>query len=119
MQIHSSMTQPGSTVGPTVASYAPMVIQKEAGGGERVMDLPSRLLKDRVIMLVGEVNDAVAASIVQQLLFLNNEDPTKDIHFYINSPGGVVKNLKHILRRPSYIKTDCFFKIYHLFPLFL
>ncbi|WP_292657575.1 ATP-dependent Clp protease proteolytic subunit, partial [Nitratifractor sp.] len=70
-------------------SYIPYVIE-QTGRGERSYDIYSRLLKDRIIMLSGEVNDAVASSIVAQLLFLEAQDPDKDIYFYINSPGGVI-----------------------------
>lgn len=69
--------------------YAPIVIEK-TGYGERSYDIYSRLLKDRIIMLSGEINDALANSIVAQLLFLAAEDPDKDIHLYINSPGGSI-----------------------------
>lgn len=69
--------------------YAPYVIE-QTGNGERSYDIYSRLLKDRIVMLTGEVNDDVASSIIAQLLFLQSEDPKKDIDFYINSPGGVV-----------------------------
>lgn len=69
--------------------YMPYVIE-QTGQGERQYDIYSRLLKDRIIMLCGEVNDQVANSIIGQFLFLQSEDPKKDIHFYINSPGGVV-----------------------------
>jgi ATP-dependent Clp protease protease subunit len=67
----------------------PMVIEK-SGRGERAYDIYSRLLKDRVIFLGGPVTDEVANLVVAQLLFLSNEDPKSDIHFYINSPGGSV-----------------------------
>ncbi|MGM0623463.1 MAG: ATP-dependent Clp protease proteolytic subunit, partial [Campylobacterota bacterium] len=70
-------------------SYIPYVIE-QTGKGERSYDIYSRLLKDRIVMLSGEVNDAVASSIVAQLLFLEAQDPEKDIYFYINSPGGVI-----------------------------
>jgi len=70
-------------------SYIPYVIE-QTGRGERSYDIYSRLLKDRIIMLSGEINDAVASSIVAQLLFLEAQDPDKDIFFYINSPGGVI-----------------------------
>ena len=73
----------------THASYAPMVIENE-GHGERAYDLPSRLLKDRIVMLNGEINNAVSHSIIMQLLVLSAEDPTADIYMYINSPGGSV-----------------------------
>jgi ATP-dependent Clp protease protease subunit len=67
----------------------PMVIET-SGRGERAYDIYSRLLKERVIFLVGEVNDYTANSVVAQLLFLESENPEKDISFYINSPGGSV-----------------------------
>lgn len=69
--------------------YAPIVIE-QAGSGERQYDIYSRLLKDRIVFLGSEVDDDIANSIVAQLLFLQSDDPKKDIHFYINSPGGVV-----------------------------
>ena len=69
--------------------YVPVVIEK-TGRGERSYDIYSRLLKDRIIMLSGEINDAVASSIVAQLLFLEAEAPEKDIYLCINSPGGLV-----------------------------
>ena len=70
-------------------SYVPVVVE-QTSRGERSYDIYSRLLKDRIIMLSGEVNDAVASSIVAQLLFLEADDPEKDIFLYINSPGVVV-----------------------------
>lgn len=69
--------------------YVPYVVE-QTGNGERTYDIYSRLLKDRIVMLGSEVDDVVANSIIAQLLFLQSEDPKKDIHFYINSPGGVV-----------------------------
>ena len=69
--------------------YVPIVIEK-TGRGERAYDIYSRLLKDRIVMLGGPINDDVANTVVAQLLFLESEDPDKDIHLYINSPGGVV-----------------------------
>ena len=69
--------------------YVPYVIE-QTGHGERQYDIYSRLLKDRIIMLGTPVNDAVANTIVAQFLFLQSEDPKKDIDFYINSPGGSV-----------------------------
>lgn len=71
------------------ATYAPMVIEND-GRGERAYDLPSRLLKDRIVMLNGEVNNQSANSLIMQLLILSAEDPKSDIYFYINSPGGSV-----------------------------
>jgi ATP-dependent Clp protease protease subunit len=86
-------------------SYIPYVIEK-TGRGERSYDIYSRLLKDRIIMLSGEVNDAVASSIVAQMLFLEAEDPDKDIYFYINSPGGVVTSGMAMYDTMNYIKPD-------------
>lgn len=73
----------------TQASFWPSVIQQEARG-ERVYDLPSRLLRERIIFITGEINDTVAASVCMQLLFLEAENPKKEIAMYINSPGGIV-----------------------------
>jgi len=69
--------------------YIPYVIE-QTGRGERSYDIYSRLLKDRIIFLGSEVNDAVANVVTAQLLFLESEDPEKDVYFYINSPGGSV-----------------------------
>ena len=73
----------------TIAAFWPSVIQQESRG-ERVYDLPSRLLRERIIFMTGAVDDTVAASICMQLLFLEAENPKKEISMYINSPGGVV-----------------------------
>lgn len=86
-------------------SYIPYVVEK-SGRGERSYDIYSRLLKDRIIMLSGEVNDAVASTIVAQLLFLEAEDPDKDIYLYINSPGGVITSGMSIYDTMNYIKPD-------------
>jgi ATP-dependent Clp protease protease subunit len=86
-------------------SYIPYVIEK-TGRGERSYDIYSRLLKDRIIMLSGEVNDAVASSIVAQMLFLEAEDPEKDIYFYINSPGGVITSGMAIYDTMNYIRPN-------------
>ncbi|MDD5373015.1 MAG: ATP-dependent Clp endopeptidase proteolytic subunit ClpP [Sulfurimonas sp.] len=86
-------------------SYIPYVVEKTARG-ERSYDIYSRLLKDRIIMLSGEVNDSVASSIVAQMLFLEAEDPEKDIYFYINSPGGVVTAGMAIFDTMNYIRPD-------------
>ena len=86
-------------------SYIPYVIE-QTGRGERSYDIYSRLLKDRIIMLSGEVNDAVASSIVAQMLFLEAQDPDKDIYFYINSPGGVITSGMSIYDTMNYIKPD-------------
>lgn len=71
------------------ASLTPYVIE-DTGRGERSMDIYSRLLKDRIIFIGTEINDQVANVVVAQMLFLRTEDPKKDIHLYINSPGGVI-----------------------------
>ncbi|PHQ56967.1 MAG: ATP-dependent Clp endopeptidase, proteolytic subunit ClpP [Sulfurimonas sp.] len=84
-------------------SYIPYVVEK-TGRGERSYDIFSRLLKDRIIMLSGEVNDQVASTIVAQFLFLEAEDPEKDIYFYINSPGGVVTAGMAIFDTMNYIR---------------
>lgn len=86
-------------------SYIPYVIEK-TGRGERSYDIFSRLLKDRIVMLSGEVNDQVASTIVAQLLFLEAEDPEKDIYFYINSPGGVITSGMSIFDTMNYIRPD-------------
>jgi len=86
-------------------SYVPVVVE-QTSKGERSYDIYSRLLKDRIIMLSGEVNDAVAASIVAQLLFLEADDPSKDIYLYINSPGGVVTAGMSMFDTMNYIKPD-------------
>ncbi len=86
-------------------SYVPVVVE-QTGRGERSYDIYSRLLKDRIVMLSGEVNDAVASSIVAQLLFLEADDPEKDIYFYINSPGGVVTAGMSMYDTMNYIKPD-------------
>ena len=86
-------------------SYIPYVVEK-TGRGERSYDIYSRLLKDRIVMLSGEVNDAVASSIVAQFLFLEAEDAEKDIYFYINSPGGSVTSGLSIFDTMNYIKPD-------------
>lgn len=70
-------------------SYIPMVVE-QSNRGERAYDIYSRLLKDRIIFLGTEVNDVVANSIIAQMLFLAAEDPEKDIHLYVNSPGGSI-----------------------------
>jgi len=85
--------------------YIPFVIER-TGRGERSYDIYSRLLKDRIVMLSGEINDAVASSIVAQLLFLEAEDPDKDIYLYINSPGGVITSGLSIYDTMNYIKPD-------------
>lgn len=86
-------------------SYVPMVIE-QTSRGERSYDIYSRLLKDRIITLSEEVNDATASIIIAQMLFLEGEDPEKDIVFYINSPGGSVTAGLAIYDTMQYIKPD-------------
>ena len=86
-------------------SYVPMVVER-SNTGERAYDIYSRLLKDRIIFLGGPIDDAVANTVVAQLLFLESEDPDKDIHLYINSPGGVVTAGLAIYDTMQYIKPD-------------
>ena len=83
----------------------PYVIE-QTSRGERSYDIYSRLLKDRIIMLSGEIEDHMASAIVAQLLFLEAEDPDKDIYLYINSPGGVVTSGFSIYDTMNYIKPD-------------
>ena len=85
--------------------YNPTVIDNN-GKSERAYDIYSRLLKDRIIMLSGEVNDVTANLVVAQLLFLESEDPDKDIHLYINSPGGSITSGMAIYDTMQYIKCD-------------
>ena len=86
-------------------SLVPYVIE-QTSKGERSYDIYSRLLKDRIIFLGEEVNDASASIVVAQLLFLEAEDPEKDIHLYINSPGGVITAGMAIYDTMNYIKCD-------------
>ena len=83
----------------------PTVIEQTARG-ERAYDIYSRLLKDRIIMLSGEINDDMANSIIAQLLFLDAQDNTKDISLYINSPGGVITSGLAIMDTMNFIKSD-------------
>ena len=83
----------------------PMVIE-QSGRGERAYDIYSRLLKERVVFLVGPVNDSIANLVVAQLLFLESENPDKDINFYINSPGGSVSAGLAIYDTMQFIKPD-------------
>ena len=90
---------------PTALGLVPMVIE-QSGRGERAYDIYSRLLKERIVFLVGPVNDGTANLIVAQLLFLESENPDKDIHFYINSPGGSVSAGMAIYDTMQFIKPD-------------
>ena len=86
-------------------SLVPYVVE-QTSKGERSYDIFSRLLKDRIIFLGEEINDAVASTVVAQLLFLESEDPGKDIHMYINSPGGSVTAGMAIYDTMNYVKCD-------------
>ncbi|MBK1810049.1 ATP-dependent Clp endopeptidase proteolytic subunit ClpP [Clostridium sp. YIM B02505] len=86
-------------------SYVPMVVE-QTSKGERSYDIYSRLLKDRIIVLSDQVNDTTASLIIAQMLFLEAEDPDKDIIFYINSPGGVITSGLAIYDTMKYIKCD-------------
>jgi len=90
---------------PQALGMVPMVVE-QSGRGERAYDIYSRLLKERVIFLVGPVNDVTANLVVAQLLFLEAENPDKDIYFYINSPGGSVTAGMSIYDTMQFIKPD-------------
>ncbi len=90
---------------PQGLGLVPMVVE-QSGRGERAYDIYSRLLKERVIFLVGPVNDTTANLVVAQLLFLEAENPDKDIYFYINSPGGSVTAGMSIYDTMQFIKPD-------------
>ena len=86
-------------------AYVPVVVEQN-GRGERSYDIYSRLLKDRIIFLSDEVNDVTSSLVVAQMLFLEAEDPDKDIMFYINSPGGSITSGMAIFDTMQYIKCD-------------
>lgn len=90
---------------PITSILTPTVIE-QSSHGERAYDIFSRLLKDRIIMLTGEINDAVASVVCSQLLFLESQDQTKDINLYINSPGGSVSAGLAIYDTMNFIKPD-------------
>ena len=87
-------------------NYLVPTVVEQTNRGERAYDIYSRLLKDRIIFLSGEVRDEISDIIIAQLLFLESEDPDKDIQFYINSPGGVVTSGLAIYDTMNYIKPD-------------
>lgn len=87
------------------SQLVPMVVEQTARG-ERAFDIYSRLLKERVIFLVGPIDDYMANLVVAQLLFLESENPDKDIHLYINSPGGVITSGLSIYDTMKFIKPD-------------
>jgi len=95
----------GETTGPQALGMVPMVIE-QSGRGERAYDIYSRLLRDRVVFLVGPVNDQAANLVVAQLLFLESENPDKDISLYINSPGGSVYSGMAIYDTMQFVKPD-------------
>ena len=86
-------------------NLVPMVVE-QTSRGERAFDIFSRLLKDRIVFIVGGIDDYVANLVVAQLLFLESEDPKKDIYMYINSPGGVITSGLSILDTMNYLKCD-------------
>ena len=96
---------PGMTLDDIRSALVPIVVEQTARG-ERSYDIYSRLLKERIIFLVGTVEDYMANLVVAQLLFLESENPDKDIHFYINSPGGVVTAGLSIYDTMQFIKPD-------------
>ena len=95
----------GSQWDPQALGLVPMVVE-QSGRGERAFDIYSRLLKERIVFLVGPVNDASANLVVAQLLFLEADNPDKDIFFYINSPGGSVSAGLAIYDTMQFIKPD-------------
>ena len=86
-------------------NLVPMVVE-QTGRGERSYDIYSRLLKERIVFINGEINDQVSSLVVAQLLFLEAEDPDKDVSIYINSPGGVITSGLAIYDTMNYIKSD-------------
>ncbi len=99
------MTTVGGSIETKALNLVPMVVEQTARG-ERAYDIYSRLLKERVVFIVGEVEDQMANLIVAQLLFLESENPDKDIHLYVNSPGGAVTAGLAIYDTMQFIKPD-------------
>ena len=99
------MQNEGFTMNEQMNTLVPYVVER-TGNGERTYDLFSRLLKDRIIFVDGEINDKTADLVVAQLLFLESENPDKDISIYINSPGGVVTAGLAIYDTMQYVKCD-------------
>lgn len=91
---------------PSVSEYYVPTVIERTGSGERAYDIYSRLLKDRIIFIGSQFNDAMATTIIAQLLFLQSEDPHKDISLYINSPGGVVTSGLAIIDTMNYLSCD-------------
>ncbi|RBH37627.1 ATP-dependent Clp protease proteolytic subunit, partial [Pseudomonas sp. MWU13-2860] len=94
-----------SMMEPQGLGLVPMVVE-QSGRGERAYDIYSRLLKERIVFLVGPVTDESANLVVAQMLFLESENPDKDIHFYINSPGGSITAGMSIYDTMNFIKPD-------------
>ena len=92
-------------VGNVLSALVPMVVE-QTNRGERSYDIYSRLLKERIIFLIGPIDDNIASLVCAQLLFLEAENPSKDISMYINSPGGVVTSGLSIYDTMEYIKPD-------------
>lgn len=86
-------------------SYVPMVVE-QTSRGERAYDIYSRLLKDRIVFIVGEINDYMANIVIAQMLFLDSENPEREIHLYINSPGGSVMAGMAIYDTMQYVKSN-------------
>ena len=86
--------------------YIPMVVE-QVGRGERAYDIYSRLLKERIVFIGGPLDDNMASIVIAQLLFLEADDPDKDINIYINSPGGVITSGLAIYDTMIYVKPDC------------
>jgi ATP-dependent Clp protease, protease subunit len=105
MRSSIAMTESATDFEPQAIGMIPMVIET-SGRGERAYDIYSRLLKERVVFLVGPVNDITANLVVAQMLFLESENPDKDIHLYINSPGGAVTAGMAIYDTMQFIKPD-------------
>ena len=106
MNWHKSNSDPQAAMEPARGlGLIPMVIE-QSGRGERAYDIYSRLLKERVVFLVGPVNEITANLIVAQMLFLESENPDKDIYFYINSPGGSVSAGLAVYDTMQFIKPD-------------
>jgi ATP-dependent Clp protease protease subunit len=103
--IFSPQSAAGGMDAPQGLGLVPMVVE-QSGRGERAYDIYSRLLKERVVFLVGPVNEVTANLVVAQLLFLESENPDKDISFYINSPGGMVTAGMAIYDTMNFIKCD-------------
>ncbi len=89
----------------SINQRVPFVIES-TGRGEREMDIFSRLLKDRVMFLTGNIDDEVANLVIAEMLFLSNEDPDADVHLYINSPGGSVSSVLSIYDTMQYLRCD-------------